>query len=103
MKQSWWRHLIALTAGICVCSCLLGCGKKANTTSFQNVKEGMTYEEVVGVLGDPTDWKSKSMSAGGTSMMIHDWVSGDKVFIVTFMNNKVQGTVATSKEDYADK
>jgi len=63
--------MVAVVGFVCVCGCLAGCGKKATTTSFQNVKQGMTYEEVVAILGKPTDWKSKSMSAGDTSMMIH--------------------------------
>ncbi len=60
---------------------------KAN---FSKVKIGMSEDEVDKLLGPATN--SGGAGTGDTAFAVKQWVAGDNVYVVTFMDGKVQMT-----------
>jgi len=58
--------------------------------NFSKVKIGMSEDEVDKLLGPAT--KSGGAGDGDTAFAVKQWVAGDDVYVVTFMNGKVQVT-----------
>jgi hypothetical protein len=77
-----------------------------NYNNFLKIKEGMSQEEVIDILGEPTDITSVSVSTGGlgglfglgnasgTNMI---WVTGGAKANVIFVGNKVRSSNFTTQ------
>jgi uncharacterized protein YcfL len=76
------RTLLALLAALLVVAC-----SKVNQENFLKVQEGMSEEEVISLLGRPTE--SNSVNVLGVSGTASRWVAGDTVITVRFVNGKV--------------
>jgi len=72
--------LIATALFVAACS-------KVNQENFLKVQEGMSEEEVISLLGRPTE--SNSVNVLGVSGTASRWVAGDTAITVRFVNGKV--------------
>jgi hypothetical protein len=59
---------------------------KVNQENFAKVQEGMSEQEVIAILGTPTE--SNSVNILGVSGTASRWVGGDAVITVRFVNGK---------------
>jgi len=62
---------------------------KISEENFGKVRDGMSEQEVLSVLGTPTE--SSSVSVLGLSGTASKWVAKDAVITVQFVNGKVRG------------
>ena len=62
---------------------------KINADNFGKVRDGMSEQEVLALLGTPTE--SSSVSVLGISGTASKWVAKDAVITVQFVNGKVRG------------
>ena len=62
---------------------------KINEENFGKVRDGMGEQEVLSLLGTPTE--SSSVSVLGISGTASKWVAKDAVITVQFVNGKVRG------------
>src|SRR5947209_8805494 len=95
LKPSGSRILMA--AALALCLLLTGCGSKVSKDNFEKIKPGMTQAEVEAILGTGTISNSQAASVpgmGNLSAKVETWTDGDKQIAVTYMNDKVQGTVS---------
>ena len=76
------RTLLALLAASLVAAC-----SKVNQESFLKIQEGMSEEQVISLLGRPTE--SNSVNVLGVSGTASRWVTSDTVITVSFVNGKV--------------
>lgn len=65
---------------------LVACSK-VTQENFAKIQEGMPEQEVIGLLGKPTE--SSSVNLLGVSGTASRWVSGDAEITVRFVNGKV--------------
>lgn len=65
----------------------LGACSKVSEENFAKVQVGMSEQEVVGILGSPTE--SDSVTVLGVSGTAWQWKSGGAVASVQFVNGKV--------------
>jgi hypothetical protein len=65
---------------------LLGCSK-ITQENFAKVKEGMSEQEVIAILGEPTE--SSSVNVLGISGTTARWVRGDTEVTIRFVNGQV--------------
>ena len=81
MKQAlkWLGILLAITL-IVACS-------KVSPDTFAKVENGMTEEQVKGLIGSPNELNSGGI--GPLSSTTYKYKSGDQEYIVNFMNGKV--------------
>ena len=84
-------RFIALTttvAGLCI-----GCGSKLTKENYENVKVGMTKDQVIEVLGKPGDKSETEIPGLGLGKMeMWTWNNvgyGGKVVMVNFQNGRV--------------
>lgn len=75
--------LVALLAATAV-----GCASRISQKNFQRVDDGMTIEQVIEILGEPTD--SSSLGVGPLSGTAATWESKDAVIRIQFLNDKVR-------------
>jgi hypothetical protein len=66
--------------------CLVACSK-ITQENFSKVQEGMPEQEVVALLGTPSE--SNSVNVLGISGTTSRWVAGDSAITVRFVNGKV--------------
>ena len=62
---------------------------KITEENFNKVRDGMGEQEVLALLGTPTE--SSSISVLGISGTASKWVAKDAVITVQFVNGKVRG------------
>ena len=62
---------------------------KINEENFGKVRDGMGEQEVLALLGTPTE--SSSVSVLGLSGTASKWVAKEAVITVQFVNGKVRG------------
>lgn len=74
--------LLALTAALLIAGC-----SRVTQENFLKVRDGMTEEEVIALLGRPTE--SNSVNLLGVSGTSSRWVAGDAVISIQFVNGKV--------------
>jgi hypothetical protein len=65
---------------------LVACSK-VNQENFAKVQEGMSEQEVMALLGSPTE--SNSVNVLGISGTSSRWVSGDAEITIRFVNGQV--------------
>lgn len=76
------RALLAALLLLAVAACT-----KVTAENFAKVQDGMPEEQVLELLGKPTE--SSSVSILGVSGTSSRWVSGDTAITVRFVNGKV--------------
>jgi hypothetical protein len=74
--------LLALLAALLVAAC-----SRVTQENFLKIQEGMSEEQVISLLGRPTE--SNSVNILGVSGTASRWVGGDAVIAVRFINGKV--------------
>jgi hypothetical protein len=74
--------LLALIAALAIAAC-----SKVTQENYLKVQEGMSEEEVIALLGRPTE--SNSVNILGVSGTASRWVGRDAVITVRFVNGKV--------------
>ena len=74
--------LAALLAALLIAGC-----SRVNEENFSKIRDGMSEEEVIEVLGPPTE--SNSVTVLGISGTSSRWVGRDAVISVRFVNGKV--------------
>lgn len=67
---------------------LAACGSKITAENFARIQTGMTQQEVVALLGEPTE--TSAISIGGLSGGMSTWRDGNTTISVQFLNDKVQ-------------
>ena len=78
----------ALAAALALVAATAACSK-INEENFGKVRDGMGEQEVLALLGKPTE--SSSVSVLGISGTASKWVAKDAVITVQFVNGKVRG------------
>ena len=76
------KALCALLAALIVAAC-----SKVNQENFLKIQEGMSEQEVISILGRPTE--SNSVNVLGLSGTVSRWVAGSTVITVRFVNGQV--------------
>lgn len=79
-------HRMLLTSVLTLA--LAGCGSKLNEENFARVQDDMTEQQVIDLLGTPTE--TSSMSALGLSGTAAIWRDKDATISVQFVNGKVR-------------
>ena len=74
--------LIALLAAFLIAGC-----SKITQENFLKIQEGMSEQEVISLLGTPTE--SQSVNILGVSGTASRWVGKDAAIAVRFVNGKV--------------
>lgn len=74
--------LLGVLLGVAVAAC-----SKVNQESFAKIQEGMTEQEVIALLGTPTE--SNSVNVLGVSGTSSRWSDKDATITVRFVNGKV--------------
>jgi uncharacterized protein YcfL len=74
--------LVALLAAFIIVAC-----SKVTQENFAKIQDGMSEQEVIALLGAPTE--SNSVTVLGVSGTSSRWVDGDAVISVRFVNGKV--------------
>ena len=77
---------------------LVGCDRLSQE-NFNKIERGMTYDEVVAILGEPTD--SKSVGVASLSGTTATWESSSVEISIQFVNEKVQLKSRETKEPAA--
>ena len=67
---------------------LAGCGSKITQDNFAKIHQGMTKQEVVDLLGQPTD--SSSVHVLGLSVSSSSWTGKHARITVHFVDGKVR-------------
>lgn len=75
-----WIPALLVALAIAACS-------KVTQENFAKIEEGMSEQEVISLLGEPTE--SNSVNVLGISGTASRWVSGDAAINVRFVNGKV--------------
>lgn len=77
---------------------LTSCGSKLTEENFAKIENGMSREDVVSILGEPTD--SGSVGFGGFSGGMATWKDDSgTVITVQFVNEKVAGRQFAKSSD----
>lgn len=74
--------LVPLLVALAIAAC-----SKVTQENFAKIQEGMSEQEVIALLGAPTE--SNSVTVLGVSGTSSRWVDGDAVISVRFVNGKV--------------
>lgn len=82
-------HKTTLAALFCIAAlALAACGSRLNEENFGKVREGMSEQEVIAILGKPTETNSvQVLSVSGTSST---WRDGGTTVSIQFVNDKVR-------------
>ena len=76
------KPLLAVLAACVIAAC-----SKVTQENFLKIQDGMSEEEVIALLGRPSE--SNSVNVLGVSGTSSRWASGDAVITVRFVNGKV--------------
>jgi Prokaryotic membrane lipoprotein lipid attachment site len=76
------RSLLALLAALVIAGC-----SRVNEENFLKIRDGMKEEEVIAILGQPTE--SNSVTILGISGTAARWVTRDAAISVRFVNGQV--------------
>lgn len=91
------RSIQRATSVACLLLLLAATGcTRLTQENFNKVQTGMTYEEVVTILGEPSD--NQSIGAGPLSASSITWEDDSARVNIKFLNNKVQVKAFESKE-----
>lgn len=87
MNASRLKPLVRLFCTLVAVAFLAGCGSKISQTNFDKIEKGMTRDQVIALLGEPSD--SSSLSLGGLSGTSAEWTDGKATISIQFLNEKV--------------
>lgn len=73
---------------ICFTLLLAACNTKINKTNFDQIQTGMTLQDVVAILGDPSS--SATLSFGQSSITSVRWENRNGSITVQFINGTVK-------------
>jgi hypothetical protein len=73
---------LAVAAALLIAGC-----SKVTQENFAKIQEGMSEQQVIALLGTPSE--SNSVSILGVSGTASRWVGGDAAITVSFVNGKV--------------
>ena len=77
-----------LVAALAAALALVACGPRVSAENYEKVHNGMSMEEVKGILGKPTE--VSSFGIGDLSATTARWVGRSQTITITFANNKVK-------------
>lgn len=78
--------------------CLLACSK-VTADRYEQVKQGMSLDQVVSILGEPS--ASRSINIAGISGTAATWKTKDAEITIQFLNDQV--TIKTFVKAHPDK
>ena len=81
---------------ICLVVFLAGCGSSVNQENFQKIKDDMSQEEVIDILGQPTE--TSSIGVGPFSGTSSVWKTPEATVTIQFVNGKVKMRTFTQNE-----
>lgn len=70
------------------CLLILACGSKVTAENFEKIQTGMSQQDVVALLGEPT--QSYAFDIAGLSGAAATWREGETTISIQFFNGKVQ-------------
>lgn len=76
---------------------LTACSSKLSEENFDQIENGMAKEDVIDLLGKPTE--TSSLELGGLSGTSAVWDDGNKRITIQFINNKVKVKQYTSSDN----
>jgi len=84
------KHGLLLPVFVAVAALVLSCGSKINQSNFDKIENDMTREDVIDILGEPTD--SADVGFAGFSGGMSSWSDDDgNIITIQFGNGKVKG------------
>ncbi len=83
-----FKPLCMTVAALVIWAFLAACGSKISQSSFEKIQTGMTQEEVIKILGEPTE--SSSIGMGPLSGTAAKWAAPEAVISIQFFNGKVK-------------
>lgn len=95
MRRSRILRFVRLLTVAAVLLVALACNRLTQD-NFAKIEDGMTLDQVVAVLGEPTD--SKSAGVGPLSATDATWENDSARINIKFLNGKVQLKAYESKE-----
>jgi hypothetical protein len=72
---------------VSLCILLIACSR-VSQSNFDKIQPGMSMEQVVAILGEPSD--SQSITFGGLSGTSATWKNNDATITLQFLNDKMQ-------------
>ena len=84
------KNGLALPVVVLVTALVTSCGSNINQGNFDKIERDMPREEVIDILGEPTD--SSDVGIAGFSGGMATWSDdGGNVITIQFVNGKVKG------------
>lgn len=83
--MSTWISRMLLAATLCT---LIACTKSISEENYNKITSGMTYEEVVKILGKPTN--TGKFALGEISATTATWEGDNGKVVIQFINNIVK-------------
>ncbi len=89
MRRTWIVGLAL--AGVTGLLLTAGCGSKVTEANAEKIEEGMTVEEVIDILGEPTSQTGAEIKVGDADLGggVYTWRDDDARIDVTFAQGKV--------------
>lgn len=84
---------------IIICMLILIACSKITVDRYEQVKQGMSLEQVISILGEPT--ASRSINIAGLSGTSATWKNKDAEITIQFLNDQV--TIKTFMKAHPDK
>ena len=81
--STWKQKLIAVS----LCLLLIAC-TRVNQENYDKVTSGMTYDQVINILGEPT--KTTQLGLGELSTTTAIWECQNAKVVIQFFNDKVK-------------
>ena len=98
MKHGLERNCLRFVAASLVATFVAACGPTINQSSFDEIENDMTREDVIDILGEPTD--SSDVGIAGFSGGMASWSDDDgNTITIQFVNGKVKGKQFSSADD----
>ena len=70
-----------------ILAAVIACGSAVNQANFDKIQSGMTMNEVVEILGPPTE--TSEVGFAGISGTTSKWQHNDSAIVINFLNGKV--------------
>ena len=87
IKKSKMTVILSFIIGILFLF-LCACNSKVNEENYNKIQTGMTYNEVINILGDDYEVGSDA-NVGGYTSSCYIWENGGYTITVIFLNGKV--------------
>ncbi|QTA83448.1 Lipoprotein SmpA/OmlA domain-containing protein [Desulfonema limicola] len=88
MKTNQFKLICIIASLICFSLVLTSCGYKISKDNYEKIQTGMTTEQVIKILGEPTE--SSSANILGISGTSSKWIKGNILISIQFVNDKVR-------------